>query len=489
MLIPNTELRMAFAGLGKVIPTRPSLPELGMIRLDRFDNGSVELTATDLDCHVSTRLKVECPGEAVSFLVPYHDLYNLVRSCGKTDTFEFEPISLKRLRVKVISGQTAVEHRFDTPPLALFPEIPDVYADPIPLTDRFRDSLLEAFQCASTDQSRYVLNGVCIDVSDKKCHHIVGTDGTKLFSSNSFTLPLKQSVIIPASRFLQWRGFGDDEWKLSVQPKVAKGDAPLIKLESKHWWYVSKTIAGVFPNWRRVIPSTEEFRTELEFAPDMMRQVIKIVGEMPDNDPTYHKIGIEVKRCNVRMVAQAQDGKVTSVEVPTAAVSGQDVTVYFNRENLVQAMRFGLHHMQIMSRMDPVRFHDEAGRQLIVMPVRHSDAVSPEEQNTPPPDEAARQSAPPIQAPSPDAESPNSTAAQMTGVEQPHTPMENPQEKPVLNAALDQLEVVKGSLRGAMAGLNHLSDLLRLAMRENKNTEREVRSVRQTLTTLQKMKF
>ncbi len=46
---------------------------------------------------------------------------------------------------------------------------------------------------------------------------MVGTDGRNLFSSNSFTLPLKHSLIIPSQKFIGWKEFKrDGEWQLKV---------------------------------------------------------------------------------------------------------------------------------------------------------------------------------------------------------------------------------------------------------------------------------
>ena len=62
-------------------------------------------------------------------------------------------------------------------------------------------------------------------------------------------------------------------------------------------------------------------------------------------------------------------------------------------------------------------------------------------------------------------------------------------EKPSLEQALDQIEFVKGSLRGAVANLNNLADTLRQVQRERRLSEREIRSVRGTLKALQTVRL
>ncbi len=62
-------------------------------------------------------------------------------------------------------------------------------------------------------------------------------------------------------------------------------------------------------------------------------------------------------------------------------------------------------------------------------------------------------------------------------------------EKPGLEQALDQIEAVKGTLRGAVTNLNNLADMLRQVQRERRLSEREIRSVRGTLKALQTVRL
>ena len=69
------------------------------------------------------------------------------------------------------------------------------------------------------------------------------------------------------------------------------------------------------------------------------------------------------------------------------------------------------------------------------------------------------------------------------------TPTTNVVERPALETALAQVEVVRGEFRNAIAGLNRLRDLLKQSHREQKAGEKEVQSVRQTLRTLQSVRI
>ena len=75
------------------------------------------------------------------------------------------------------------------------------------------------------------------------------------------------------------------------------------------------------------------------------------------------------------------------------------------------------------------------------------------------------------------------------GNSSPAMPATNVVEKPALETALAQIEIVRGDFRNAIAGLNKLGDALKQAQREQKAGDKEVQSVRQTLRSLQSVRI
>ena len=64
-----------------------------------------------------------------------------------------------------------------------------------------------------------------------------------------------------------------------------------------------------------------------------------------------------------------------------------------------------------------------------------------------------------------------------------------PTEKPALETALAQVEILRGDFRNAVAGLNKLAEALKQAHREQKAGEKEVQSVRNALGKLQSVRI
>ena len=180
----------------------------------------------------------------------------------------------------------------------------------------------------------------------------------------------------------------------------------------------------------------------------------------------------------------------TRVPIEAAKCSGIDTAVFLNRELLTKALGFGLTRIELIDARSPQRFSN-GGRQMIVMPVRADASPAPATPApSPAPESVAAQPNPPPQpAEQPKEETTMPATNGNTGGAKP-APTTKPEEpKPALDAALVQLEVVRGDFRNAIAGLNRLGELLRQSQRETKASDKEIQSVRQTLRSLQSVRI
>jgi DNA polymerase III sliding clamp (beta) subunit (PCNA family) len=508
--LPVAELKTAIGGISKVLPRHSTLPVLGMIYVERNRQGWVYLSATDLDTFLTLRL--EAPGQnasPVKFLVPFSELQKLGKSCPADETLELEPLAEDRLILRHRIGSHPVEQVISSLPASDFPEAPNITASPISLDEAARATLLNALDCASEDETRVILNGAYLDVSKPGCHCVVATDGRHLFASNSLHLPLPASVLIPDHRFLSWSGFvKDGQWKLAVQePK--KEASGYLRLESRRWTFITKQVEGTYPNWRNITEEVREFSGFIDISEAAAQEVQGIIPRLPGDDSPNHTVGLCVygRKLFLRGWDRGQE-RATEVEVPGVAINGNPATVYCNRQYLLKALGFGLCQIGVQEPLRPLRFSDGGSRQMIVMPVRvDADASMSSNRNTP-----ASASASPI---TPAVASADATPDQTTVNHKLHpqerntTPMQNginnsgnghqaattnndtasTGEKSSLEQALDQIEFIKGSIRGAVANLNNLADTLRQVQRERRLNEREIRNVRDTLKSLQTVRL
>ena len=497
--IPMAELKPALAGLGKIINRRVTMPVFGCVRIARTREGQIELAATDLDTSAVVQLDTPAQGEPTAFLIPFEDLNNVAKSCGRQDVLIVTPVEENRVAIRFPVGGQMIEHQCNSMPIREFPEIDSVRAEPIQLSDALRAAIQDALECASIDPTRIILNGACLDVSNPAGHYLVATDGSHLFSSNSFTLPLKDSIIIPTHRFLGCKEFTHDgAWTL----RSAKPDQdlpPQFEIASRHWRFISSSRDGHYPNWRAVVPDSGSVKTTLEIEKGAVADIIQTIARMPDHDPKHHAIGLEIEGRQLSLIAKSPGSESwTRVELSGVKATGNDVRIFLNRQFLTKALRFGLTRIEIIDALSPLRFSN-GGRQMIVMPVRASnesqakpDEASPKpqepaadpNQSTPPPDSgsAAPTTPLPLRAEKPETKS----MTENNGATRSTTAASSaPAEKSPLESALAHIESIRAEFRNAIAGLNKLGELLKQTAREQKASEKEIQSVRQTIRSLQ----
>ena len=510
--LPVAELKAATSGFTKVIPRHTTLPVLGMVHLERDRQGWVHLTATDLDTFLSLRL--EAPqqiGEPVKCLVPWPELQKLGKTCLADESLDLEVLAEDNVLLRHQPGGHPVEQVITSAPVGDFPAVPQITSTSVSLDDAARGTLLNALACASDDTTRVILNGAYLDVSKPTGHYAVATDGRHLFASNSLHLALPSSVLIPDHRFIAWNGFvKDGPWKLAVQPPT-KDKGGYLRLESRRWTFVTKQIEGTYPNWRTITDDVRQLTGTIQVSEQAAESIVRILAWLPGDEAPNHPVGLYSVSGKLYLRGshkEAAGDKPMEVSVLGVTISGDPATVYLNRQYLRKALGFGLRTVQVQEPLKPLRFCDgESGsRQMIVMPVRvDAGPATPTNRNPAPT---------PVSAITPAAVSTDAATDQPTTLNpqpQPPTerntpPMQNgtngsghhaavshepasTEEKNSLEQALDQIEAVKSTLRGAVASLNNLADTLRQVQRERRLSEREIRSVRGTLKALQTVRL
>ena len=489
--MPMAELKPALIGLGKLIQKSHGLPVLKTIKIERTAEGWVALTTTDLDAFATVRLEQPAQGEPLTLLVPHEELARTVKTCTKNENILIAPGLKNTGFIQYGLGTQLAEIQFEALPVAEFPEAPCIHADPIPLPELLRNSIREAMECSSTDCTRLILNGVCLDVSNPNAHYVVGTDGRHLFSSNSFSLPLKESLIIPSHKFLEWQPFATDgEWQLKIGA-AAKDQRTPFQITSRRWRFISHPREGDYPNWRQVIPAPGSAATTVDLDPQTLDSVLQTIQRMPCHDVINGTIGIAVTAGKFHLLGKSTGtADWTRVPIDDAKCSGVDTTVFLNRELLSKALGFGLTRIELMDARSPQRFSN-GGRQMIVMPVRADASPTPAKPvPTPAPETpATAHPNPPPQPAEPPKEENTMPATNGNTPGAKRAPETNAAEKPALDTALAQVEIVRGDFRNAIAGLNKLGELLKQVQRENKSTEKEIGSVRATLRSLQSVRI
>jgi len=497
--LPVAELKPALIGLGKIISRRATLPVLGHVLVERNRDGWITLAATDLDNTARVRLEQPGDGGPASLLVPFTELQKTVKNCTNGENITLETSGKQQVTLRYPIGTQFAQQKVESLPVEDFPPLPEIGGTAVPLCSDVREAIMQAMECASTDETRVILNGVYLDLSDRNCQQIVATDGRHLYSSNSFSLLLKDSLLIPDHKFLGWREFNNDgEWELRVQPGPKDGPG-MLQISSRRWSFMGRQIEGNYPNWRQVVPAPGQFSTTVALPPASIESVLTLIPKIPCHDPMNRTIGLRVEGRKLCLRGRGNgDTRWTDLEIAGAEVTGSPVAIYMNRDFLTKALKFGLSNIEIIDPLTPLRF-SSGGRQIIVMPIRAdnpppaSPAIGKQPQpqepgEAKPADSDTHQSAPDGANTERDTmpRTTTNTTTNGTGGTNGH---DHAEPKPALETALVQIDTIKAGFREAIADLNKLTDLLKQAAREQKAGDREVQSVRQTLRSLQSVRI
>ena len=380
------DLKAALSGLGKLIPRSPSLAVLGCVKVEAAGPQILRLTATDLDLTLSVELPATVEKGLAPFLLPLTRLRELLTGLRSDEVVPLGP-SIK------------------APPMAEFPEVPQVRTPGLTLPEPVVTSLLRAFACASQDATRAVLRSACLDTSGTgdKAHRIVGTNGRHLFSSNSMHLPLKQAVILPDHALWKWRPLAEARpWTLRLGKD--KLQAEVFRLEGHAWSVTGRLLDGPYPNYRQVIPRPEQFTTTVTLSDAALEAVTRLLPRLPGKQLANRPMGLHCEKGRFGLLARAENDEPWILHpVDRCEMSGPDVTVYLDRDYLIKAASFGLHRISMIDAMSPVQF-SRGGDLMIVMPVR---AIAPNNIERPRLVPAVEQFAsPPVPVPKPIAPAP-----------------------------------------------------------------------------------
>jgi len=469
--IPISELKPALAGLAKVVSSKARLECLRCIRVDATPERTT-LMGTDLEIFASVTLpEAKCDAPA-SFLLPLDRLQSTAKRFNARTVMNIEPG-----RIFCDLGTGRVSENVESLALEEFPEEPAFEVKTVALPESFQRRFIEAMGCSSTDETRYILNGILLDVGDPACHHMVGTDGRHLFSANSFTLPVPESVIVPNHKLLLWRGLADLPWAMAGEKKL---NNTLVRITAGDWTLTLKTIEGNYPNWRQVVPHFRQHRTTVTLPEG--HGFAKLVAGLPGTDITNSPVDLVIE--NGAVAVKAVTG-ASGVLLEGAKAKGPDIKVRLNRDYLVKAFGYGLTNIGIIDPLSVLQFTRD-GRQMVVVPLRVADAPAAIPTNQPAPSEPQPERKP---MPATNGHTNGAATPHLNGAPRSTTPGIPAADKPAIEAAIEKLDGFKVTFREALVGVTELSTLLRQAVREQKAGEKEVQSVRQTIRSLQGVKI
>ena len=330
LTITKEQILAGLQAVQNVVSTRTTLPILSNV-LMRAEKERVEFTATDLDITVccSVEAKVKKPGSAT---VPVKKIFGITRELNGSE------IDLEVDEKNICSVRCG----------SSFYKIHGLGADEFPPMPKFKDDKKVSLQqenvkammrktsfAVSSDESRYVLNGIFISLKDNKMT-LVATDGRRLAlvdeevdisekCSGEFIVPAK--AVNELNRLLQDKGdveikYGENQASFAL--KDDKGFSVLL---------ITKLIEGNYPNYKQVIPSETKERVPLvreEFLQALRRAEIMTSEKANSVKLTFGKNNLAIT-ANSPEVGEARESLAVNYK-------GKEMAIAFNPRYLIDPL-------------------------------------------------------------------------------------------------------------------------------------------------------
>lgn len=339
------ELSRALSLMQGIVQRKNTMPILANVLLEveaGDDGGKLMLSATDLDVGMKTERPCEVK-EGGSVTIPARALADMVRVLPGPD------VSLKKLsnqHVEVKSGRTEARlmglSADEYPRLPSYDEVAFVDVDPA----LFSDMVEKTVYAASTDETRYNLNGVLFEPAPKGADDegklvMVATDGHRLVrierSFDSFkdaSLGLKDgSIILPR------KGLG--ELKRLIDAEKDDAEAPLqVGFQENHAVFRRgatvlgmRLIDGAFPDYKQVIPTVSDKMVRISRAD--LESSLRRVAVLAADKTQPVKLALNKDQLLVSCT-NPDAGEITD-DVPVE-YDGDTVEIAFNVRYIVDAL-------------------------------------------------------------------------------------------------------------------------------------------------------
>lgn len=276
LVVEARKVAQAMAGAAAIVERRGIIPILSHVKL-AATGGVLEVTTSDLDVEYRQRIELESPVD-LAITVDAQHLSELAKVCadGAQMSLEMED---KRLVVK--SGRS--RWVFPTLPCDDFPQLVPGDLDhgiELPAKD-LAAMIARVIWSVSAEETRYYLCGIFfheeeVSPGDRRLRLAATNDHTLMVMTTELAWPRDAGGIIVRTKMLR-----AIERLCADRDDIARlewsGEQKKMRLTVGDTVLTAKTVDGVFPNYRRLIPATDGAPRTM-FDPAALTAALRRVG-------------------------------------------------------------------------------------------------------------------------------------------------------------------------------------------------------------------
>jgi DNA polymerase-3 subunit beta len=356
-----------------VVGSKAAMPILSNVLIEA-EKDQISLSTTNLDLGIRCKIKAEVK-EAGSVTLPVKRLAGIARELPNIDvTFD----ASANHQVKLTSGGS----HFKIMGIGAeeFPKLPDTGDDKTFTLEQgeLANMLGNVAYAQSTDETRYILNGVYFNFKDGKLT-LVATDGRRLaLVSKELAVPAASAgaIILPAktvAELLRLLGKGDklkvafNERRAAFQIETNKDTNSGL---SDSIYLFSKVVEGNYPNYQQVIPKETHQRIKLER--ELFLQCVHRAALVTSEKSNSVKVKLTA---NLLEITAASPDFGESHESMAISYSGPELQVAFNPQFIMDPLRALTKDevfFELKDEVSPGVFKTLESFVCVIMPVRLS---------------------------------------------------------------------------------------------------------------------
>ena len=316
----------ALSKVNKVIDRKAAQPILANVLVETTSPDRVTFTATDFEVAIEASIEAQSRGQ-VRLTVNAKRLTDLLKKLPKdadlviTHDKDTEWLTLT-------AGQ--IEYRLATMPAEEYPSLPTIKGQPFKVTPELFEAMGNVLNCASTDETRYILNGVHLAFEGEGVE-VVATDGHQLaqYEYRNGDNPTKIVKVTVHRKAVH------------TALSIFKGRSVWMVVGEHHilFWsnglsLIARSPEGHFPDYKQIIPKQVNGR----FVTDRKGLIEAIEGvAIMASDRSRHTI-FEPK--NGSVVVSAEDTEVGSAKASVnAETNGETVKFAANAGYVLNALK------------------------------------------------------------------------------------------------------------------------------------------------------
>jgi DNA polymerase-3 subunit beta len=345
---------------------RLTLPVLSHV-LATVDAAGLTLAVTDLDHWLETRIQaVIDPFAPGRFLIPAEALKAAARGDKRSHAhfaFTNTPEG-PTLTLTVPCGGMNVVSVHKPVSAAEFPVRPAVQGKVTALPKETFTALGIVAGCASTDETRYVLNGVLFTPEDNGL--LVATDGRRLaaapvrFTGQKFILPNTAAHVLVHPDFAT---------RDATIRQSEDGKSPYAEFRSGPHTLIAKEIEGSYPYYQQVVPT--EFLAEATIPETHRAALIAWLRSLTGRSPSVRFNWGRPGPLTLTFVDNGIDS--ATIQVPVT-VQGMPPVIAFDPHHLASVLEIGA-TLRFIDGMSPLLASGPGGVYCVLMPMRCDAAI------------------------------------------------------------------------------------------------------------------